>query len=134
MTDIATTNFVRKPFNVEAVEITDENIADLAEFIGTLKHKDNGQPYIHVDRRLVPNIYKVFPGFWMTKMGDNIRCYSRKIFLEQFVETTPEIQGWVNFLNEENEITEAVEPVEELPQVEVVEPDEDDVVMRPTDG
>lgn len=91
--------FVRKPFAVEAVEITEENIAELAEFVGTLKTKGDGQPFIQVDRRLVPNIYRVYPGFWMTRMGDNVRCYSKRIFMEQFVETTDEIETWVSFMN-----------------------------------
>lgn len=93
--------FVRKPFKVEAVEITEDNIEELAEFIGELREKDNGTPYIQVDRRLVPNIFRVYPGFWMTRMGDNIRCYSKKIFNEQFTQTTPEIDVWVNFMNGE---------------------------------
>lgn len=93
--------FVRKPFTVEAVEVTKDNIKDVAEFVGTLKEKDDGTPYIQVDRRLVPNIYRVYPGFWMTKMGDNVRCYSKRIFNEQFTQTTPEIDGWVKQLNGE---------------------------------
>lgn len=91
--------FVRKPFTVEAVEVTAENIAEIAELVGTLREKDNGTPYIQVDRRLVPNVYRVYPGYWMTKMGDNIRCYTKRIFMEQFVATTPDIQNWVDFMN-----------------------------------
>jgi hypothetical protein len=85
--------FVRKPFMVEAVEVTTENIAEIAKLVGTLKEKPDGTPYIHVDKRLVPNVYKVYPGFWMTRMNDNIRCYARKVFIEQFIESTPEISG-----------------------------------------
>lgn len=95
------TDFVRKPFSVEAVEVTEENIAEIAELVGTLRYKDNGVPYIAVDRRLVPNIYRVYPGFWMTRMGDNIRCYSKKIFKEQFTPSTPDIDNWVRFMNSE---------------------------------
>lgn len=91
--------FVRKPFTVDAVEVTKDNIEDLAPLIGTLRHKDDGTPYIQVDRRLVPNIYRVYPGFWMTKMGDNVRCYSKRIFTEQFAKSTPEIDNWVKFMN-----------------------------------
>lgn len=98
------TSFVRKPFVIEAVEVTTENIGELAKFIGTLRKKENGTPYIQVDRRLVPSIFRVYPGFWMTKMDDNIRCYSKRTFLEQFVQSTPEIEQWVNFLNEEPQI------------------------------
>lgn len=95
------TTFVRKPFTIEAVEITEDNIEAVAEFVGTLRKKDDGTPFIQVDRRLVPNIYRAYPGFWMTKMGDNIRCYSKRIFEEQFVEDTPEIDKWVKFMNRE---------------------------------
>lgn len=92
-------NYVRKPFIVEAVEVTPENIGEIAELVGTLREKDNGTPYIQVDRRLVPNIYRVYLGFWMTRMGDNIRCYSKRIFREQFTPSTPDIESWITFLN-----------------------------------
>ena len=92
--------FVRRPFAIEAIQITKENIEELAVHIGTLSKKEDGTPYIQVDTRRVPNVLKVFPGFWMTRLGDNIRCYAPRIFAEQFVPTTPEIEEWVNFLNE----------------------------------
>lgn len=95
--------YVRKPFVIEAIEITDENISELADLIGTLRKKPNGTIYIQVDRKLVPTVHRVYPGFWMTKMDDNIRCYARRTFLEQFVENTPDIQVWVDFMNEETQ-------------------------------
>lgn len=101
-------SFVRKPFVIEAVEVTAENIEEIAEFVGTIRRKPNGDLYIDVDRKLVPSVYRVFPGFWMTKMGDNVRCYSKKTFKEQFVETTPEIQTWVDFMDHETESEEKV--------------------------
>ncbi len=94
------TTFVRKPFKVEAVEVTEENIAEVAKLVGALREKDDGSPYIHVDRRLVPNVYRVYPGFWMTKMGDNVRCYSQPVFINQFVESSEDIETWVKFLND----------------------------------
>jgi hypothetical protein len=94
--------FVRKPFTVEAVEVTKENIAEIAELVGTLRVKDDGTPYIQVDRRLVPNIYRVYPGFWMTQMGDNIRCYSKRIFKSQFLANTPEIDNMVKLINKDS--------------------------------
>lgn len=105
--------FVRKPFTVEAVEVTRDNIAEIAELVGTLREKDDGTPYIQVDRRLVPNIYRVYPGFWMTRMGDNIRCYSKRIFKNQFLENTPDIDSMVKFINREN--TTNVYPVQVAP-------------------
>ena len=93
------TEFVRKPFVVGAVEVTEENIEEVAKYVGDLKSKDDGTPYIQVDRKLVPNIYRVFPGFFMTRMGDNVRCYSRRVFLEQFRAQTPDIKTWVDFMH-----------------------------------
>lgn len=97
------TEFVRKPFVVEAVEVTTDNIEEIAEFVGTLRKKDDGTPFIQVDRRLIPNVFRVFPGFWMTRMGDNIRCYSKRIFTDQFTEITPEIKTWVEFIGKDQE-------------------------------
>lgn len=93
------TTYVRKPFTVEAVEVTAENIEEIAKHVGDVRHKDDGTPYILVDRRLVPNVAKVYIGFFMTKMGENIRCYSRKVFLEQFIEIDDNIRPWLEFLN-----------------------------------
>lgn len=97
------TTFVRKPFTVDAVEVTEENIAEIAELVGVLRQKEDGAPYIHVDRRLIPNIYRVYPGFWMTKMGDNVRCYSNQVFKKQFIESSPEIETRVSHILEEQE-------------------------------
>lgn len=91
------TSFVRRPFMVDAVEVTAENIAEVAELVGTLKTEGDKQ-YIQVDRRLVPNVYKVYPGFWMTKMGDNVRCYSSHIFETQFLKASPENADFVDAL------------------------------------
>lgn len=98
------TTFVRKPFMVLAVQVTKENIEEVAKLVGTLRHDgaEDNKDYIQVDRRLVPNVYKVYPGFWLTKMGDNVRCYSGHIFDAQFVEGTQEMEDWVKTLNEQN--------------------------------
>lgn len=92
-------SYVRKPFRVEAVEITADNIVEASEFIGTVCEEENGSKYILVDRRLVPNVYKVTPGFWMTKMGKNIRCFPGFIFESQFVSVTQDIEEFLSKLN-----------------------------------
>jgi hypothetical protein len=91
--------YVRKPFLVEAVRITRDNIGEVADLVGELKQKDDGDPFIQVKRELVPNIYRVFLGFWMTRKGDRIRCYSPKVFKEQFTTPDTEVVAWVDFLN-----------------------------------
>jgi len=93
------TTYVRKPFLVDAVEITDKNISELASLVGTLQNKDDGTIYIQVDRRLVPNVFRVYPGFWMTKMDGNIRCYSKQIFDKLFIPSNVELEEWIAQLN-----------------------------------
>lgn len=90
--------FVRKPFIVEAVEVTQENIAEIAKLIGQIRALDDGTPYIVVDRRLVPNSHKVYVGYWVTRMDDNIRCYSKKSFTNHFTPETAEIKSWVEYM------------------------------------
>lgn len=116
-----TKTYVRKPFVVQAVEITEQNIEEVAKYIGDIKDKEDGTKYILVDRRLVPNVFKVYTGFWMTKMGDNVRCYSRKIFNEQFVPETTDIKAWVEFMDglEKNKVSLPVDHVEEIPEADV---------------
>ena len=77
--------FVRTPFVVEATLITDENIEQIAELIGQVRVKD-GEKYIALDRRVVPNLGRAYIGWYFTQMDDNYRCYSPKIFTQQFVE------------------------------------------------
>lgn len=93
------TEFIRKPFIVEAVEITRDNIREVAKYIGEIEESDGGDPFIIADRRLVPGASRVYVGFFMTRMGDHIRCYSRRVFFEQFTPLTGDVQNWVDFLN-----------------------------------
>lgn len=94
--------YIRKPFEVEAIEVTKDNIKDLArQFkIGKVKYSDDGVPFILVDQSRVPNVEKVWPGYYVTKVGrTNVRCYTHKIFFSQFVQTNTEIDAWVRFIN-----------------------------------
>jgi len=117
--------FIRRPFVVEAIRITPENIEELAPEVGTLEHKTDGTPYIKVDRNKVPAVFKVWVGYWLTRMNGNVRCYSSKVFKEQFTEATEEGMAWVAYMNTHQEPSEVVEttPSEELPQVATEEPE-----------
>ena len=92
------TEFIRKPFVVEAIEITEENIHDVAPMVGTVYTKPDGTHFIQVNRRLVPNVFRAYPGFWVTRLGENIRCYSRKAFFSQFTEADPGMLEVVAFV------------------------------------
>lgn len=91
--------FVRKPFTVQAIQVTRRNIDEIAKLIGTITEED-GKRFILVDRKLVPNVEKVWPGYWVTKMGDNIRCYSKRVFHDQFISTTPALEDWIRHIDD----------------------------------
>jgi hypothetical protein len=88
--------FIRKPFSVEAVQISYDNIEQIAGVLGELKEKD-GEKWIAIDRRLVPNIRKAYIGWWVTKMDENYRAYSPKVFEKEFMNYTEE---WAAYLSE----------------------------------
>jgi hypothetical protein len=94
------TTFVRKPFTVEAVQITHDNIRDIAPLVGIIQVED-GRVWIRVDRKKVPVLSEVEVGYWMTKVDGKIRCYSDNVFREQFTPITPEIQQWMDYLNQQ---------------------------------
>lgn len=78
--------YIRKPFRVEAIEVTIENIHELSEMCGELVEKEGQDPYIQVDRKKVPNLFRIKLGFMVTKMGENLRAFSKEAFLENFAE------------------------------------------------
>lgn len=78
-------HFVRRPFAVEAVQITAENMAEVAELVGHVRTKD-GISFIALDRRIVPNVGRAYLGWWLTRLADNYRCYSPKTFKYEFIE------------------------------------------------
>lgn len=96
------TTYIRKPFKVEAVRVTEQNIAEVAKSVGKLLYKD-GKPYIQVNPEKIPNVTKVFPGYWMTKMDKQVRCYSGRVFKEQFVESDENLEELVDAINEDED-------------------------------
>jgi hypothetical protein len=116
--------FVRKAFIVEAVEVTLENIEEIAKLVGEIRY-ENEKPYIHVNPNVVVGVRRAFPGYWMTRMGDNLRLYNKRVFFKMFCPNTPEIESWVDYINnqKEPEIGEygrIIEPA--VPEANVVEP------------
>jgi hypothetical protein len=77
--------YVRRPFVIEALRITKGNIQEIAALgVGQIKRTKKGTPFIEVNPAVVPHVKHVYPGFWYTKVGDQIRCYSRRVFEDQF--------------------------------------------------
>ena len=83
MEDLTFTNFVRTPFRVKALEITEENIEQVAKLIGEVRSKGKNK-YIATDRRIIPNVPRAHIGWFLTEHADNYRCYHPDVFNSQF--------------------------------------------------
>jgi len=76
--------YARKPFLVEAVEVTEKNMETIAELIGTIETRQDGTKFINVDPKKMPNVSRVYPGYWLTRVGKYMRCYKPRLFNERF--------------------------------------------------
>lgn len=76
--------FIRRPFVVKAVQITEENFEEIAAKTGTIEENEQGR-YITVDRRVVPNAPRVYLGWFLTDFDGSYRAYSKKVFKKLFV-------------------------------------------------
>lgn len=83
--------YCRKPFDVEAIEVTDENMDAVAKWcngeIKTGKAKESDPTrYIQVEvhRPIHPNQTKAYPGNWILKSGSNFKVYTDKAFKSTF--------------------------------------------------
>ena len=101
-------NYVRTPFTIKALEVTEDNFDEVAAFCGkSIETTANGDRYIFVNRRIIPTGSKIFVGWWITLMDDNVRCYPPRSFSSQFVP----MNGKVEFTLEADDS----EPVDVLP-------------------
>lgn len=84
MSELQYSEYERVPFRIEAVEITEDNLEEVAKSVGEVVSREDGSKYIKVDRRLIPALTEVYPGYFMTKMGTKNRCYSPDLFEQLF--------------------------------------------------
>jgi hypothetical protein len=86
--DVTFSLYMRKPFFVEAIEITEENIRDVAKLLGLYVERPDGSKYIQVRKEMAPNVFqgRIYPGYFLTKLNDDYRCYQPKSFHNQFEE------------------------------------------------
>ena len=122
--DFATDTYVRRPFQVQAFEITPDNIAELAAHVGELCEDDRGTPFIKSEKKKVGNSYKVWPGFFATVLKGQVRCYSRKTFFDQFGELNDKTSPMVEFLHGRCTVEEMISELQ--PDAEKGEPDQEE--------
>lgn len=84
---VETTKYVRKPFEVEAVQVTEENIEEVKDWCqGTLLVEDNNRKFIkvRVARALNERQTKAYPGDWVLYAGTGFKVYTTKAFQKTF--------------------------------------------------
>lgn len=92
MSKVETAKFVRKPFTVDAVQVTRDNMEQVAEWCqGTIVTKDpqSGEditPYIQVRvlRPLREKQTKAYPTNWVLYAGSGYKIYTDKAFKATF--------------------------------------------------
>jgi hypothetical protein len=84
---IVTETYTRKPFEIDAVRITNENMEDVAEWCGgVIQETDSGKRYIKVDviRPLNDKQTRGFAGDWALKVKTSFKLYTHKAFMHCF--------------------------------------------------
>lgn len=90
---IKTEKFVRKPFYIDAVQVTSENVKDVAEWCqGEVRKVENAKSVtekyvkVHVHRPLNERQTKAFAGDWVLYAGSGFKVYTPKAFITSFKE------------------------------------------------
>ena len=84
---IETTTYVRKPFEVEAVEVTEENIEEVKDWCqGYLDTETDKRLFIKVKvaRALNERQTKAYSGDWVLYAGTGFKVYTAKAFHRTF--------------------------------------------------
>lgn len=100
---IETKTFQRKPFEVEAVQVTEENFEDVAAWCGgsIVTVQETHQPtllthpkryiQVHVARPLSKRQTEAYVGDWILYASKGYKVYSSRPFLKNFEEKTEEL-------------------------------------------
>ena len=86
--------YVRKPFVVEAVQVTEENIAEVADWCeGKIVNEDNDHAYIKVKtyRPMNRRQSQAFINDWVLKTTLGFKVYVDDAFGKTFVEQHSEV-------------------------------------------
>lgn len=89
-----TTKFTRKPFEVDAVQVTTENIEDVAKWCQGEVTTEDGQQCIKVRvlRALNERQTKAFVGDWVLYAGTGYKVYIDRAFKKSFMEKAEELR------------------------------------------
>lgn len=120
-----TTKFMRRLFHVEAVQVTAENMEEVATWCeGEVKSTGSDAPYIKVKvrRPLNEKHTRAFIGDWVSLSETGFKVYAKRSFQNTFTELASE-DGTMNVFRdtEELRVTNEPVPVMEEPEEQIVE-------------
>jgi hypothetical protein len=90
---LETQKYRRKPFFVEAVQVTQDNLEAVASWTGgkvqtldAVAEKNQNAPYVKVNvpRAVTERQTQAFIGDWVLKAGSGFKCYTDKAFKKSF--------------------------------------------------
>lgn len=84
---IESTRYVRKPFYIDAVQVTTENLEDIAKWVESeVRHDVDGTKYVkvRVHRPLNDRQTKAYVGDWVLKAGGGFKVFTPKAFASNF--------------------------------------------------
>lgn len=89
---LETTKYIRKPFNIDAVQVTATNIEEIAKWVdGETRTDDLGQYVkVRVHRPLNDRQTKAYIGDWVLYAGTGYKVYTPKAFANSFEQVSGE--------------------------------------------
>lgn len=89
---LETFKYVRKPFDIDAVQVTTDNIQEVATWVDGEVRTDNLGQYVkvRVHRPLNDRQTKAYVGDWVLYAGTGYKCYTPKAFASSFERVSDE--------------------------------------------
>jgi hypothetical protein len=89
MSQLAIKKYISKPSEVEAIQVTKENMADVAKWCaGEIVKDKEGQPFIKVKvwRAQSEKLTQGYAGFWILRRGTGFKVYTDKAFKSSYTD------------------------------------------------
>lgn len=116
---LETTKYIRKPFNIDAVQVTHQNMQEIAQWVDGQVLQDELGPYVkvRVHRPLNDRQTKAYVNDWVLYAGTGYKVYTEKAFKNSF----EQVSGETTLIDVSNTKTGAKRLVENDEVVKVVE-------------